>query len=83
MSAVGYGFTPEYLDALDVLQFNALMDEINYNICQTRIGRVYDAAVGAQADNDGIKAHVKGLEKASGVEFDESNEFLQNFGGGI
>lgn len=59
------------------------MEDINYSTIQTRMGTVYDVCVASQGDTDGIKSHIKSLEKAMGIKHDDSNEFLNSFGGGI
>jgi hypothetical protein len=61
------GFTPEYLEQLDLLQFNSVVEEITRQEILDRVGQVSDANQAAQGDVKSIKAHIKSLKKAAGV----------------
>lgn len=61
------GFPPEYIEQLDLLQLNGLIDAIDAVEADRRKAYVVDTNFGAQADEKGIRRHFKALDKGAGV----------------
>jgi hypothetical protein len=60
-------FPPEYIEQLDLLQLNGLLDAIDVVEAERRKAYVVDTNFGAQADDKGINRHFKALDKRAGV----------------
>lgn len=82
---MGAGFRFEFLESLDLIQFGALMDSVNRHQTLSRVGRVYDLAMGSRGDDKGLKKYVKDLLNSAGFKSPggTTDDFLKRFGGGI
>lgn len=60
---MGFGFDIDYVESLDLLQFNVLMQSINRTEVNQRISEIMDSRA-AQATSDDCEKYIKSLRKS-------------------